>query len=175
MENSSLWKLIGLLLLALLGYTVYRTEMAHREIAALKDQIETLQGGETEAQPEAPKEEAVKEAPVKRFLFSKAKDRVSRVVPKEIEVTARLKLDNRYAAYGLKLPRIVGDAPGTVVVKITATQVGDIVAASIDSGTTTISDPDILDACKEAALRTDISSNWEAPKKQVGSITYSFE
>ena len=39
MENSSLFKFAGILILALVGYTVYRTEVASREIAELKEQF----------------------------------------------------------------------------------------------------------------------------------------
>lgn len=178
MENSSLFKFVLILLLALVGYTVYRTEVANKEIALLKEQIAILQDGETIPQPETtPKQEP---QPEKRSglqsLFKKdgsASGKNER--KKNIQVSAKLKLENRYAEYGIKLPKVVGNETGTVGVKITVKQVGDVIAASIDTEKTTIIDQDVREACKEAALRTDISINWDAPQKQAGTIIYTFE
>lgn len=185
MENSSLFKFTGILILALVGYTVYRTEVANREIAELKEQIAVLKGGGAEPQaqaaakdrPEEKVEGASEGRSILRTLFGSKGNGPSAAKEdrkKKIEVSARLSLDNRYATYKLNLPEYVGEEPGTVVVNITATQVGSVVAASIGPGTT-IKDRDVLDQCKEAALKTDISTNWEAPRKQSGTITYTFE
>ncbi len=52
-------------------------------------------------------------------------------------------------------------------------RVGIVSKATVNSGTT-ITDEEILDACKEAALKTSFGYNPEAPDHSVGTITYTF-
>ena len=52
-------------------------------------------------------------------------------------------------------------------------RVGIVSKATVNTGTT-ITDEEILDACKEAALKTSFGYNPEAPDHSVGTITYTF-
>jgi hypothetical protein len=52
-------------------------------------------------------------------------------------------------------------------------RVGIVSKATVNTGTT-ITDEEILDACKEAALKTSFGYNPEAPDHSIGTITYTF-
>ena len=72
------------------------------------------------------------------------------------------------------LPIKVSTGPaGKVVLDIVVTRTGTVVSTSISSSSTLVV-VDIVDACKEAALKTGFSYNPDAPDKQRGSITYTF-
>lgn len=90
-----------------------------------------------------------------------------------VSVTAKVKVEDRYVRRELYLPKITEGPTGKVIVDITMDYGGDVNSARINSAST-ISDEDILDACKDAALRTCFSINTEAPTKQQATITYTF-
>ncbi len=90
-----------------------------------------------------------------------------------VSVAAKVKVEDRYVIRVTYLPKISEGPIGKVVVNITIAQYGSVVSARINPEST-ISDEDILDACKDAALRTSFSINTEAPSKQTATITYTF-
>ena len=90
-----------------------------------------------------------------------------------VSVTAKVKVEDRYVSGETYLPKVTEGLVGKVVVNITIEHYGRVVSARINPGST-ISDEDILDACKDAALRTSFSINTEAPSKQTATITYTF-
>ena len=49
-----------------------------------------------------------------------------------------------------------------------------MVGTVLVNAASTISDDEILDACKEAALKTSFGYNPDAPNKSTGTITYTF-
>ncbi len=90
-----------------------------------------------------------------------------------VSVTAKVKVEDRYVNGETYLPKVIEGLVGKVVVNITIEHYGRVVSARINPEST-ISDEDILDACKDAALRTSFSINTEAPSKQTATITYTF-
>ena len=71
------------------------------------------------------------------------------------------------------LPKVSTGSAGIVIVNVVLNRLGTVGSVSIDANST-ITDEDILDACKEAALKTDFAYNPEAPDKSRGTITYTF-
>ena len=90
-----------------------------------------------------------------------------------VSVTAKVRVEDRYVSGKAPLPAISTGPTGTVVIGVTMDQVGIVSKATVNSGTT-ISDEDVLDACKEAALKTHFGYNPEAPNHSTGTITYTF-
>ena len=90
-----------------------------------------------------------------------------------VAVTAKVKVENRYVSGKTYVPNVTSGPIGVVVVNVSMDNIGIVGSASIGSGTT-ITDEDILDLCKEAALKTSFSYNPDAPRKSVGTITYTF-
>lgn len=90
-----------------------------------------------------------------------------------VSVSAKVKVEDRYVTGETYLPKVTEGLVGKVVVNIGMTTVGIVTSARINPSST-ISDEDILDACKDAALRTDFNYNPQASSKQTGTITYTF-
>ena len=91
-----------------------------------------------------------------------------------IEVTATYRIEDRYVAYGgINMPENVGDQEGQVVVNISVSQLGDVKKTSINKAST-ITDPEVLEAARKAALKTDFNYNSDAPSLQSGIITYTY-
>ena len=85
-----------------------------------------------------------------------------------VSVTAKVKVEDRYVSGKTPIPSVTNGPTGVVVIGVTMNRVG------IVSNGTTITDEEILDACKEAALKTSFGYNPEAPDHSVGTITYTF-
>ena len=91
----------------------------------------------------------------------------------QVSVSAKVKVENRYVLGTTYVPKITTGPSGIVVIDVTLTRTGTVTAVSTNSRST-ISDEDIIDACKEAALKTGFAYNPEAPDKTRGTITYTF-
>ncbi len=93
--------------------------------------------------------------------------------PGRVSVTAKVKVEDRYVSGKTPVPSISTGPAGVVVIGVTMDRVGIVSKATVNSGTT-ITDEEIIDACKEAALKTSFGYNPEAPNHSVGTITYTF-
>ena len=91
----------------------------------------------------------------------------------KLSVAAKVKVEDRYVNGRTPLPAVSTGPAGVVVIGVTMNRVGIVSKATVNSGTT-ITDEDILDACKEAALKTSFAYNPDAPNHSVGTITYTF-
>lgn len=90
----------------------------------------------------------------------------------ECKVTVKVKLENRYPIVTYK-PDVDMAPVGVVVINIEVQEYGKVLNVNVGDGTT-ISDEGIVDACKEAALRTPFSMNDDIRTRQRGTITYKF-
>lgn len=90
-----------------------------------------------------------------------------------VTITSKVKVEDRYVSGKAPMPSVTTGPSGVVVIGVTMDQVGIVSKATVNSGTTII-DEDVLDACKEAALKTHFGYNPDAPSHSVGTITYTF-
>ena len=90
-----------------------------------------------------------------------------------VSVSAKVKVENRYVSGTTYTPKVSTGPAGVVVIGVTMDRVGIVSKVSVNSGTT-ITDEDIIDMCKECALKTSFGYNPDAPEKSVGTITYTF-
>ena len=90
-----------------------------------------------------------------------------------VSVSAKVKVENRYVNGTTYLPKVTSGPAGVVIINVTMDRFGIVGAVSVNSGST-ITDEEILDQCKEAALRTSFGYNPDAPNKTTGTITYTF-
>ena len=92
-----------------------------------------------------------------------------------IEVSATYRIEDRYVeSYsGIKVPEYLGDQEGQVVVNISVNHSGDVKKTSINKAST-ITDPEVLEAARKAALKTGFNYNSDAPSLQSGTITYTY-
>ena len=89
-----------------------------------------------------------------------------------VTVTSKVKVEDRYVEK-TALPQVSTGPEGTVVVNVTIDPGGNVSGAKIGSGTT-INDEEILDKCKEAALKSKFNINVYVSSKHPGTITYTF-
>ena len=82
------------------------------------------------------------------------------------------RMEDRYS-YGVYDPEELGNAEGIVKLDITINYSGDVKSAKLNSAST-ITDEEVIEACKKAALKTNFNLNSDAPKLQQGTITYTF-
>lgn len=93
------------------------------------------------------------------------------VVPR-LKVKSSYRMEDRYS-YGVYDPEELGNAEGIVKLDITISTIGQVNSAKLNSAST-ITDEEVIEACKKAALKTDFNLNLDAPKLQQGTITYKF-
>lgn len=93
------------------------------------------------------------------------------VVPR-LKVKSSYRMEDRYS-YGVDDPQKLGNAEGIVKLDITIDIYGQVKSAKLNSAST-ITDEEVIEACKKAALKTDFNLNLDAPKLQQGTITYTF-
>lgn len=93
------------------------------------------------------------------------------VVPR-LKVKSSYRMEDRYS-YGVDDPQELGNAEGIVKLDITIDIYGQVKSAKLNSAST-ITDEEVIEACKKAALKTMFNLNSDAPKIQQGTITYTF-
>lgn len=93
------------------------------------------------------------------------------VVPR-LKLKSSYRMEDRYS-YGVDDPQELGSAEGIVKLDITIDIYGQVKSAKLNSAST-ITDEEVIEACKKAALQTDFNYNFDAPKLQQGIITYKF-
>lgn len=89
-----------------------------------------------------------------------------------LKVKSSYRMEDRYS-YGVDDPQELGNAEGIVKLDITISTIGQVNSAKLNSAST-ITDEEVIEACKKAALKTDFNLNLDAPKLQQGTITYTF-
>lgn len=91
-----------------------------------------------------------------------------------IEVSTKAKVENRYIERNWNNRPITKDGiSGTIVLNVVVTHFGEVTKVSLNPAST-IKDEEIIDSCKECALKTRLSSNFDCPDRQTGTITYTF-
>lgn len=93
------------------------------------------------------------------------------VVPR-LKVKSSYRMEDRYS-YGVDDPQELGNAEGIVKLDITISTIGQVNSAKLNSAST-ITDEEVIEACKKAALKTMFNLNSDAPRLQQGTITYTF-
>lgn len=89
-----------------------------------------------------------------------------------LKVKSSYRMEDRYS-YGVYDPQELGNAEGIVKLDITISTIGQVNSAKLNSAST-ITDEEVIEACKKAALKTMFNLNSDAPRLQQGTITYTF-
>lgn len=96
-----------------------------------------------------------------------------KAVAPRLKVKSSYRMEDRYVRYEVYEPQELGTAEGIVKLDITIDKYGDVKSAKLNSAAT-ITDEEVIEACKKAALKTRFNYNYDAPKLQQGTITYTF-
>ena len=110
------------------------------------------------------------------FLIKLGEDGIDAITNEEagqkVVVTTKYSLEDRYVSYKVNKPEILGEQTGKVVLNILVDYLGSVKSAKLKSATG-ITNEDVIEACKKAALKTNF--NYDSDKrKQAGTITYIF-
>ena len=202
MGNGKLLQVLTLLLCLSFGYFTFKNyddvKELRNENAFLRDTIDSLlcqpatasikEGiGKTEKKSAAAKpdekpaptgvvsfiNELVGDAQEEYRAAKKANENAPKkaVVPR-LKVKSSYRMEDRYS-YGVDDPQELGNAEGIVKLDITIDIYGQVKSAKLNSAST-ITDEEVIEACKKAALKTMFNLNSDAPKLQQGTITYTF-
>lgn len=95
-----------------------------------------------------------------------------KAVVTRLKVKSSYRMEDRYSC-GVDNPQELGNAEGIVKLDITIDIYGQVKSAKLNSAST-ITDEEVIEACKKAALKTMFNLNSDAPKLQQGTITYTF-
>lgn len=208
-NNNFIIKVLAIVLIAILGLNVYRTETTKKDLfrltktverlAAQLDSLEAIEqpSGVASAAPAVTKKQfsdlskAVSSLETKINSLRETADPqtknkaqlggITRTTTSSettssygpVSVSAKVKVEDRYVQGTTVLPKVKTGPVGVVIVGVVMDHGGYVTSARIQSGST-ISDEDVLDACKEAALKTNFSINTEVSAKHPATITYSF-
>lgn len=92
----------------------------------------------------------------------------------KVTVSTSYRLEDRYVVGKVELPETLGSQAGAITVIVSVSKYGDVKKTSIAEGAT-ITDPEVIEAVRRAALQTDFNSNYDAPDLVEGTITYTFK
>jgi len=137
------------------------------KVTALQGSIDQLSHGQSKSAIEAPS--ASKSEPDSKSVATVA----STSSYGRVSVSAKAKVENRVVSRDIILPKVSSGTSGAIVINVSVNRIGMVGSVSFNNAST-ISDEDIIDLCKEAALRTKFAYNPEAPEKSIGTITYTF-
>ena len=91
------------------------------------------------------------------------------------EGTANAHLKGRNVKGSLPKPTYSAQKEGTVVVRIKVDQYGNVVEAVPGVEGTTVTDKDLWNAARQAAMKAHFNQSADAPAVQMGTITYKFK
>lgn len=209
-NGNMIVKVLAIVLIAILGINVYRTEKTNRVVLTISEkvdslnmrldsleQIKTPNAGpsfktmnkkvadisktvarlESKVEKLSSSKQPAATAP-KAAVSSTPTSKPSNTAPAggtkgRVAVSAKAKVENRYVEREIVLPKITTGPTGIVVINVSVDMIGKVVAVSVNSKST-ITDEEILDECKDAALRTRFSYNTDVLSNVMGTITYSF-
>ncbi len=222
-NNSIIIKGLAIILIAILGINVYRTETTKKEMAQLATTVEQISAQiDSIGVVDAPAGTAPATSGVSKREFTTLSKSVSALESKvttlqgtverlsrsqslsggtstvsgsatskqtsstggsaaarpsstsgRVSVSAKVKVENRYVSGTTYLPKVTTGPVGIVIINVSMNPIGIVGSVSVNSSST-ITDEDILDQCKEAALKTSFGYNPDAPEKSSGTITYTF-
>ena len=91
----------------------------------------------------------------------------------KVRVSTSYHLEDRYVLGKVELPDVLGSQAGKITVNISVNRYGTVKKTSVAEGAT-ITDPNVIEAVRRAALQTDFNSNYDAEELAPGTITYTF-
>ena len=94
---------------------------------------------------------------------------------KRIVVDTKYRIEDRYVRYKIEKPELKGNEVGNVVISILVNRSGYVNSAKLKNATG-ITNEEVIEACKKAALKTEFNYDTDADydEKKRGTITYIF-
>lgn len=92
----------------------------------------------------------------------------------KVIVSTSYRLEDRYVIGKVELPDYLGSQGGHITVNVSVNRLGTVKKTSIADGAT-ITDPEVIESVRKAALKTDFNYDSDAPEMVEGTITYAFK
>lgn len=186
MGNGKFLQILTLLLCLCFGYFTCKTykdvQRVKAENAILRETLDSLLGSPTMTSPAAGQNPLSAASSISAFMDEiitdahkeyRAGKKANAKETLGVKVKSSYRMEDRYVSYRVEDPEVRGNAEGIVKLDITIGVLGDVKSAKLNSAST-ITDEEVIEACKKAALKTDFNYNSDAPKLQRGTITYTF-
>lgn len=186
MGNGKFLQFLTLLLCLCFGYFTYKAysdvQQVKEENAILHEALDSLLVGSTMTSPDAEPNPLSAASSISAFMDElitdahkeyRAGKKASSKAAVRIKVKSSYRMEDRYVSYHVQEPEVRGHAEGIVKLDIAIDKLGDVKSAKLNSAST-ITDEEVIEACKKAALKTGFNYNFDAPKLQRGTITYTF-
>lgn len=183
MGNGKFLQFLTLLLCLCFGYFTYKAysdvQQVKEENAILHEALDSLLVGSTITSPDAEPDPLSAASSISAFMDELITDahkeyRAGKKAKEalRIQVKSSYRMEDRYVSFRVEDPEVRGNAEGIVKLDIAIDKFGDVKSAKLNSAST-ITDEEVIEACKKAALKTDFSSNYDVTIQR-GTITYTF-
>ena len=177
MKGSSALLLITTILLVVvlfLSLTNYKeTQIIRQENAILWAKIDSVQQL-CEGTPRKTPKTAAKPSNRNTAPVRVKEDQPQKVTDNQkIVVSTKYRLEDRYNRSRIYEPEFLGNEIGVVILTIYVDYSGDVKSAKLKSANG-ITNEEVIEACKKAALRTNFNYNSDQREQKVGTITYIF-
>ena len=187
MDSTKVLLIIAILLCGATGFYSYKTSQEVKELKAqaqvTSQKMDSLMLA-TAKIAKSTKTVTGKQQP-KSFweaLFSEieadekaaAAEQKAKAAKAKVTISTSYRLEDRYVIGKVELPEHMGSQGGQITVNISVNQNGTVKKTNVAEGAT-ITDPEVVESVRRAALQTDFNSNHDAPELQDGSITYVFK
>lgn len=185
MGNGKFLQFLTLLLCLCFGYFTYKaySDVQHvkEENAILHEALDSLLVGSTMSTSAAEPNTISAASSISAFMDEiitdahkeyRAGKKANAKKPLRIQVKSSYRMEDRYVSFRVEDPEVRGNAEGIVKLDITIDKWGHVKSAKLNSAST-ITDEEVIEACKKAALKTDFSSNFDVTTQR-GTIMYTF-
>ena len=187
MDTNKILLFIAILLCGATGYFAYQTSQEVKELKAqakvTEQKVDSLmlatakiaKSTKTVSGNRQPKSfwEALFSEIEESEKAAKAEER-AKAARAKVTVSTSYRLEDRYVIGKVELPEHLGSQVGTITVNVSVGQGGTVKKTSVADGAT-ITDPEMIESVRKAALKTDFNTNFDAPELQEGTITYTFK
>ncbi len=190
MDSNKFLLVLVLLLCGATGYFAYKTS---EEVKSLKEQLAVTESKvdslmtatvKIAQSTKASRSVASRQQQPRSFweeLFSSLEEEQkksdaqakAKAAKEKVTVSASYRLEDRYVIGNVDLPDHLGTQTGSITINITVNGAGAVKKTSVADGAT-ITDPEVVESVRKAALKTDFNSNFDV-REQEGTITYTFK
>jgi len=187
MDTNKILLIVAIILCGATGYFTYQTSQEVKELKAqaqvTEQKVDSLmlatakiaKSTRTVSGNRQPKSfwEALFSEIEESEKAAKAEER-AKAARAKVTVSTSYRLEDRYVIGKVELPDHLGNQGGTITVNVSVNQGGTVKKTSVAAGAT-ITDPEVIESVRKAALKTDFNTNFDAPEFAEGSITYTFK
>ncbi len=187
MDTNKLLLIVILLLCGATSYYAYQTSKDVKELKALtwasEQKVDSLMLATGKiAKPTKTASEDRQSKSFWEALFSEIEEsekaakveKRSKAAKEKVTVSSSYRLEDRYVIYKVELPEYLGTQEGTITVNISVGKDGNVKKTRVAEGAT-ITDPEVIESVRRAALKTNFNYNFDAPNTAEGTITYTFK